>query len=321
MGKRIASVVAGWALGSVPVVAAEPPVDPTEAQGALVTFSAMGCGPYTPEDDAALAFYLGKENALPKARQSQFIVHLGDINSGAVAKLGLLDDAYYAKVRGFFVGENRIPTFFVPGDNEWNDRPDPAVGWASWEKHLMRIDEQWKHGWKVVRQRGRPENFAFQINGVTMVGVNFVGGRIHDAGEWRRRTADDLEWVRAQLLPAGRARRTPAAVVFCQANPTGLLAKPEAKEFGRAFIDGVADAARRFGKPVLLLHADGHRWIENIGWQDVPNLTRVQVDRVEPRFPPVQVRAVRQADGMVSFSFDRRLDDPGWRVPGDESGR
>jgi hypothetical protein len=46
------------------------------AAGEPVIFSAMGCGPYTPPDKPAAAFYLRQEN---RERTSEFMVHLGDI--------------------------------------------------------------------------------------------------------------------------------------------------------------------------------------------------------------------------------------------------
>src|SRR4051812_49679181 len=39
-------------------------------------FSAMGCGPYTPPDKPAVAFYVQQEN---RERISEFMVHLGDV--------------------------------------------------------------------------------------------------------------------------------------------------------------------------------------------------------------------------------------------------
>ena len=41
-----------------------------------VIFSAMGCGPYTPADKPAVAFYVAREN---QEHTSDFMVHLGDV--------------------------------------------------------------------------------------------------------------------------------------------------------------------------------------------------------------------------------------------------
>src|SRR5882762_4189069 len=46
------------------------------AAGEPIIFSAMGCGPYTPPDKPAVAFYVQQEN---RERISEFMVHLGDV--------------------------------------------------------------------------------------------------------------------------------------------------------------------------------------------------------------------------------------------------
>src|SRR3954462_8905111 len=46
------------------------------ASGEQIIFSAMGCGPYTPPDKPAVAFYVRQEN---RERISEFMVHLGDV--------------------------------------------------------------------------------------------------------------------------------------------------------------------------------------------------------------------------------------------------
>ena len=278
----------------------------------LLVFSAMGCGPYTPADEAALRFYLERENAAEGEKRSAFMVHLGDINSGADGRDGKTKEAHYKKIADLLSDGNEVPTFVLPGDNEWNDHKNPAVAWGWWSKHLLKLDQRWQVPWRVLRQERREENFAFLIEGVVVIGLNFVGGAVHDAAEWEGRLVDDLEWVSAMLDAATKRGSVRAAVVLCQANPSVLLPKAASKEIGRRFIDGIAERARAFGEPLLLLHADGHKWIENKGWQEVGNLTRVQLDRVEPRFPPAQVR-VREQGGKVEFVFDRRLKDAAWK--------
>jgi hypothetical protein len=40
-----------------------------------------------------------------------------------------------------------------------------------------------------------PENFAYVFNGLLFVGINLVGGVVHDAKEWQDRHAADLKWI------------------------------------------------------------------------------------------------------------------------------
>ena len=51
-----------------------------------VRFSAMGCGPYKVPDEIAMRHHIAAENRA--AKKSAFLVHLGDINTGALAKAG-----------------------------------------------------------------------------------------------------------------------------------------------------------------------------------------------------------------------------------------
>ena len=53
------------------------------AAGEPIIFSAMGCGPYTPPDKPAVAFYVRQEN---RERTSEFMVHLGDVFKAPAVK-------------------------------------------------------------------------------------------------------------------------------------------------------------------------------------------------------------------------------------------
>src|SRR6185436_7968100 len=67
------------------------------ATGEPVIFSAMGCGPYTPPDKPAVAFYVRQEN---RERTSEFMVHLGDIFKTSPVKRPDDDAASPAKTTG-----------------------------------------------------------------------------------------------------------------------------------------------------------------------------------------------------------------------------
>ncbi len=288
----------------------------TAAPGApRLVFSAMGCGPYSDEDADAAKHYLAQEN---KAASSQFLVHLGDINSGKTARDGSLTEAYYAGIKTLLTRGNRIPTYIVPGDNEWNDRPDPEVGWEHWSKHLLRLEEHFDTPWDTARQEARPENFAFVHKGILVVGINLPGGRVHDHEEWVRRFRENNDWIDAQF--AAHRDAVGAAVVCAQANVVGQgKVKPVVNLLFSGFRNRFGTLAAKFGKPVLFLHADGHRWIYDKPWEDVPNITRIQVDRLDPKFPPVQITV--DPDANPPFGYDRRLEKPRWRAPAHRIGR
>ncbi|MDE0595389.1 MAG: hypothetical protein OSB65_09095 [Roseibacillus sp.] len=279
-----------------PILVALAGFSAAQAEPASVVFTAMGCGPYTVEAEVALARFVRLEN---ETGSSSFLIHCGDIVTG---KNKDWPESQYAKVAGLLGNGNEIPTFIVPGDNEWNDQTDPDRHWAYWTKHFMSFDEKWEmpHGTTVARQKERPENFSFTLNGVLFIGINHVGGLVHDKAEWKRRHAENARWVTSRF----RAHRehSRAAVIFAQAS-----AEKEAPEFLKSF----QDAAGEYKRPILYLHADGHKWYVKKGhW--APNITHVQLDVVNAVFPPVQVEVT--TDAKKPFRFDRRLKDPEWRT-------
>src|SRR4051812_4307524 len=139
-----------------------------------ITFSAMGCGPYTPPDKPAVAFYVQQEN---RERTSEFMVHLGDVfkapavkkpettNPASLAtKTGppeppgpdqMPTEAEYRWTADLLAHSNSIPTWIVPGDNEWNDLEDPVQGGKWWQRYYARFEERFQPMWKTERSPER----------------------------------------------------------------------------------------------------------------------------------------------------------------------
>jgi len=164
------------------------------AAGEPVIFSAMGCGPYTPSDKPAVAFYVQQEN---RERTSEFMVHLGDVfkmplvkktaDSAAIPEKKpsqpeppgpdqMPTEAEYRWTADLLSNSNTIPTWIVPGDNEWNDLEDPVQGGKWWQKYYARFEERFQPAWKTERQPDRPENFMFVRKGVVFIGLTSLAG-------------------------------------------------------------------------------------------------------------------------------------------------
>jgi hypothetical protein len=246
-------------------------------------FSALGCGPYKPGEDAVLEKQV---KMVGEDGQSEFLIHLGDIVSSAKKKW---PEAEYEKVAQI-LRESKVPTFIVLGDNEYNDLDDPALGLKFWRKHFLHFDKQFKYAWTVHRQEARDENFAWVSKGVALIGINLPGGRVHDKKEWAQRMQDDADWTGDCLKKWKKDVR--AAVVLAQATPV---------KDHELFVKQFAAQCREFEKPVLYLHADGHVWQVQKAWR-APNLTRVQTDMIGTA-PPVLVTVTDDA----AFVFERRL--------------
>jgi hypothetical protein len=247
-----------------------------------VVFYAMGDVPYAPAENELLPQQIAR---IPI--DAEFVVHVGDIKSGATP----CDEAVYNKVFGM-LSQSAAPVFIVPGDNEWNDCTNPAQAWKYWRKYFTRFDRRWQHRFALFRQLEREENFSFVRGGVLFIGLNIVGGRVHDANEWKQRHAENLEWTRRNLRKFGDA--VGSVVIFGHAKPN---------QNHRDFFDPFSKDAQKFAKPILYLHGDGHRWIHDKPFA-AKNILRVQVDQGGIA-PPLQVSITD--DPTAPFVFDRRL--------------
>ena len=149
----------------------------------------------------------------------------------------------------------------------------------------------------LVTQRRDPafakfvENARWTWGGVVFATVHVVGSNNNDqpnvAGaleEFRERDAANAAWVRAAFAEA-RQSNAPGLALFFQAEPINALVNAEraGRESGFArFLTTLDAEARVFGKPVLLVHADEHRYrleprvtlIRNAG--PLENVTRLE---------------------------------------------
>ena len=252
---------------------------PAAALDEPVTFSVIGDVPYAESELASLQQHVANHNLYSP---SDFLVHLGDIFGDTEACF----EARYAAVADVLL-DLAVPVYFVPGDNEWNDCPDPAQGWAWWTSHLMRLEQGYCGTPPTEYQAARLENFAFVSKGVLFVGINLVGGRVLSKAEANLRMQQDADWVIQQLQQ--NALRARAAVVFSQAGPSTKR---------QPFFDQFVPAAAAFAKPVLFAQGDGHSWRLDRPFS-AQNVQRMQVQRGTT--PPVQVTATFDAQNPFIF--------------------
>ncbi|OIR11272.1 MAG: hypothetical protein BEU05_00825 [Marine Group III euryarchaeote CG-Bathy2] len=238
---------------------APPDNDDFVAPPGSVIFSAMGDVPYSNDQKAFLAKQITTHNA---QSPSSFAVHVGDIKSGVDASC---NESTYETVASQLL-QLSVPTFIIPGDNEWNDCPDPDEAWGYWETWYNEFEQNWFDAPTVERQDVRHENFAFTRDGVLFVGINLVGGDVHDAAEWDTRMGQNNDWIEAQFVAHGDSVH--AAVIFGHALPSSD---------NEPFFDRFVPSVENFGLPTLYLHGDGHTWIHDYPFA-AANLLRVQVD-------------------------------------------
>ncbi|MFC1759976.1 metallophosphoesterase family protein [Candidatus Neomarinimicrobiota bacterium] len=243
-------------------------------------FSVMGDVPRSDEEKIILLEQIRKHNQYSSA---QFVIHVGDIKSG---KSTCAEDNY--KLVADYLKKFKVPVFIVPGDNEWNDCGNPNQAWDYWNKYFNKLERNWNFPIEVKRQNDYPVNFAFEINDVNFIGINLVGGRIHDQTEWDQMQQNAAQWINNQL----NNKRINGAVIFAQAtlDEKHLL-------FTEQFISTISD----FGNPVLFIHGDGHFWLYNDSYL-VPNMIRVQVDKGGIADP---LEVTVNSDSLLNFEFNR----------------
>jgi len=147
-------------------------------------------------------------------------------------------------------------------------------------------------------QTGFPENARFTYGRVVFVALHVIGSnnalepwetptaiasaapRDGQLAAFRQREAANVAWLAAAFGQAS-ASDAIAVVVLMQANPRFELPPGDRRRAGfEAVVDALGRLAGEFGRPVLLLHGDGHVYLVDRPLADgsppVPNLRRVQ---------------------------------------------
>lgn len=258
-------------------------------------FVAMGCMPYGKENYPAYERLLAEINR----HRPAFTVHCGDTKKGDEPPT----DAFYARVRTWFDSlEGAV--IYTPGDNEWTDVhrksngcQDPLVWLAKVRADFFAQERSFGRApIPLVTQRSGPafakfvENARWRHGGVVFATVHVVGSNNNDqptvpgaVEEFRERDAANGAWIRAAFAEA-QATNAPAVALFFHAEAflaDRWITSGAESGFTR-FRETLEQEARAFGKPVLLVHADEHRYrLESAialrpGGEALPNVTRLE---------------------------------------------
>ena len=186
--------------------------------------------------------------------------------------------------------------FITVGDNEYTDAADPVLALSYWKKYFNDLHNHWQHGLDVQYQSQRRENVAFVHQGVLFIMIHLVGGNGYNREETATRLKDNVEWLQAGFDHSGETAR--AAVI---------IAHSQAEKSRKSIADALIPLAKKFAKPVLYIHGDGHRWIKNQPFGP-RNITRVQIDQGGIA-PPLRITVNEKGTDGDIFTFDRRLTD------------
>ncbi len=237
------------------------------------SFGVIGDAPYN--DFEALPFSATLE-ALGRAPLA-FVIHVGDIKGG----FSSCSDAVLAQRRGL-LDASPLPLFYTPGDNEWVDCGRELAGGFDPLERLAALRGLFFAGNQslgrrrlpVERQSGFPENARWQHGGVVFITLNMPGSANNAAmpDEQRTRMAANFAWLAQAVELASRAPLL-GLVVIAHADPNfGAMRRADGYVAYRAVL---AAQARRLGKPMLLIHGDGHIFRHDRPLRGAPNFMRL----------------------------------------------
>ena len=266
---------------------------------ARFSFAIVGDAPYNTWEEGRFAQMLGEINQENVA----FVVHVGDLKSGA-SPCG--DELYEQRKRMFQA--SRYAFIFVPGDNDWTDCHRTSAGGYDPLERLAKLRQVFyadeaslgQHTLRLARQSGDPgtdprfreyrENVRWVIDRVLFIGLNIPGSNNNygrtpqmNAEHARRSQANDA-WLR-QGFELARDNGYLGVFVFIQANPDfdlSYLRRVNRTDGYAAFKQELLAHTLDFGKPVVLVHGDTHRFRVDQPLFDPATLKRVeQFTRIE----------------------------------------
>lgn len=285
------------------------------AQNKKFEFIAFGDMPYhLPED------YGRFENLIQQINheKSAFSVHVGDIKSGS----SLCSDEYYAKIHTYFETFSKA-MIYTPGDNEWTDCNREAAGSYNPQERLsvlrkLFFSSDQSFGRKKIdlnKQSENPEfsdyveNLSWEHGGIKFATIHLVGSSNNfkaggDNTEYLEREKANLAWLDEIYQKAADKK---GLVFFTQAD---MFYGGKIVPVFKGICDKLTELSTKYGKPVLWINGDSHRFIVdkpllNPGKRTtIMNFTRVQV------FGDADIASVRIKVNPKSkqlFSFEELL--------------
>ena len=186
-----------------------------------------------------------------------FLIHVGDIKRGYMP---CFKNRYKRTKK--FLERSKIPYLIIPGDNEFNDcycmKPQRAI--KVWRKTFVNYPEYFA----LKRNDSLPENFYFEKDSILFVGINHVGGKVHDSAEWENRTLTNTLWIEEANSVYPYAKKI---IVFAHASPNNTFVLQKwLKKFSSSL-----------NVELWWVQGDIHSFTINPAWKNM-NLTRAITD-------------------------------------------
>ena len=263
--------------------------------GAGIPFGLMGDVPYSTREIRALDEMIDDINA----QELAFVVHVGDITSGA----GPCSDEWFL-ARKYQFGRIRHPFILVPGDNDWMDchrsGMDPMERLAHFRELFESGDESLGQRKIKLERQSDPsgsnpfahyrEHMRWVAGNVMFITLNVPGGnnnlgrtRAMDE-EYRQRMPAVFDWLE-QAAVITTQKQLAGLVILIQANPDfeERMIRPGKQDGFAGFRNALRALAQRLKQPVMLVHGDTHGYQQNQPLKDdrgqtITNFNRVEVD-------------------------------------------
>jgi Calcineurin-like phosphoesterase len=219
------------------------------------------------------------------------VVHVGDIKNGS----SVCSDEYFASILGEL---ERLegPVYYTPGDNEWTDCHRRAAGKYDPLERLEALretffpvpgltlgaDARWTLSQALdPRHRTFRENLMWSDASVVFSTVHVVGSNngfapwfgddttdalVDDPArreaEAEARTEAAVQWI-ANTFQLAQLKRAKAVALFMQADMWDAFSVQNGLPLDGfdPIVAEIAERARRFGKPVLVVQGDSHGYL------------------------------------------------------------
>lgn len=271
---------------------------------------------------------------------TQFTVHVGDFQKPGRTNC---NTNVYEKMANY-MSTGPLPTFVLPGDNDWFDCPKAFQSLDDYREHVATLEERWYNSTTVTlpedvvkmdvsRDPDYPELWSFYHQSILFLSVHLIdtkpdaqenGDETSDLWvEWNARMGANIAWFYKAMNDYGKdgskGDGNPIKAIC-------LFGHGQISVDTRQYFEGIRPAFFSFNSdlrdlPILYMHGDGHDWsmddrIRNqLDWEAFID---IQVDQgaladplivevaTNPNEPLVQEHALQYifADGL--FRIDRQ---------------
>ncbi|MFK7994603.1 MAG: hypothetical protein AB8B87_10730 [Granulosicoccus sp.] len=270
-----------------------------------VELAVIGDSPYQPEEVVEFPGLVASINADAFVSKT---IHVGDIKAGATQ----CTDQRLQETHNLFQTFDE-PLLYTIGDNEWTDCIRQSAGGYDPEERLAKLREIFfsmpgtslgRSTMQVEAQSGYPENQLWQEKGIVFGTMHIVGTNNNlrtgpgiataeqqsEAGstEYGRRTAANLAWMR-NIFTRAQESQAAGVALFFHADMWKSQEVFDESTYGgfRQIVQELSIQAEAFGKPVLMVSGENHRyrvdpgvsWFSLYDVSPVSNLTQVVVQR------------------------------------------